>query len=60
MQVVPIRRFEDLVVDHGVGITRAIMGQSSNSDDPVANSGLSTVGEVRLMPDLSTKVTLPW
>ncbi|KAG0564877.1 hypothetical protein KC19_8G147000 [Ceratodon purpureus] len=59
-RVVPIRRFEDVVVEHGVGITQVIMGQTSYSDSPAANSGLTAVGEVRLMPDLSTKVTIPW
>ena len=60
MQVVPIQRFEEVVVEHGVSILQGIMGQTSHSDFPAANSGLSSVGEVRLIPDLSTKVTLPW
>jgi len=60
MQVVPVRRFEEVVVEHGVGIAQCIMGMTSYTDSPAANSGLSAVGEVRLMPDLSTKFTLPW
>lgn len=60
MQVVPIRRFEEVVVEYGVSILQGIMGQTSHSDLPAANSGLSSIGEVRLIPDLSTKITLPW
>jgi hypothetical protein len=60
MQVVPIQRFEEVVVEHGVGILRGIMAQTSHSDSPAPNSGFSAVGEIRLMPDLSTKIALPW
>ncbi|XP_073386225.1 protein fluG isoform X2 [Physcomitrium patens] len=59
-RVVPRRRFEEVVVEHGVGIPSCIMGMTAHSDFAALGSGLSSVGEVRLMPDLSTKITVPW
>lgn len=49
-----------MVVEHGVGIPSCIMGMTAHSDFAALGSGLSSVGEVRLMPDLSTKITVPW
>lgn len=60
MQVVPIRRFEEVVVEYGIGIAQCVMAMTSFTDCPAPNTGFSAVGEIRLMPDLSTKVTLPW
>ncbi|KAK1289966.1 hypothetical protein QJS10_CPB18g01690 [Acorus calamus] len=36
------------------------MGMSSFSDGPAEGSNLTAVGEIRLIPDLSTKWRLPW
>ena len=59
-QVVPVKRYEGVVMDHGLGITQACMAMTSFSDAPAPNSGLSAVGEIRLMPDISTRRRLPW
>jgi hypothetical protein len=59
-RVIPLERFEGVVVSHGVGYTQASMGMTSFSDVPAADSGLSVVGEIRLMPDMTTKRRLPW
>lgn len=60
MQIIPTRRFEEVVVQHGVGLAQCIMAMTSYMDSPAPDTGLSPVGEIRLMPDLSTKVILPW
>ncbi|KAL6585412.1 hypothetical protein OROMI_002056 [Orobanche minor] len=59
-RVVPQRRFHELVTKHGVGLTCASMGMSSHMDGPADGTNLSGVGEIRLMPDLSTKSVIPW
>jgi hypothetical protein len=59
-QVVPVKRYEGVVMDHGLGITQACMAMTSFSDAPAPNSGLSAIGEIRLMPDISTRRRLPW
>jgi hypothetical protein len=59
-QVIPLERFGGVVISHGVGYTQACMGMTSFSDIPAADSGLSVVGEIRLMPDITTKHRLPW
>ncbi|CAK9206683.1 unnamed protein product [Sphagnum troendelagicum] len=59
-RVIPLERFEGVVVSHGVGYAQAGMGMTSFSDVPAADSGLSVVGEIRLMPDMTTKRRLPW
>jgi hypothetical protein len=59
-QVIPLERFGGVVVSHGVGYTQACMGMTSFSDVPAADSGVSVVGEIRLMPDMTTKRRLPW
>ena len=45
---------------NGVGLTCCSMGMASYVDGPADGSGLSAVGEIRLIPDLSTKCRLPW
>eukprot|EP00897_Mesotaenium_endlicherianum_P009630 jgi/Mesen1/8696/ME000052S08122 len=60
VRMVPTDRFESVVVQHGVGITQACMAMSSLSDAPSPGSGLSAVGEIRLVPDLSTRRNIPW
>jgi glutamine synthetase/predicted TIM-barrel fold metal-dependent hydrolase len=59
-RIIPTRRFEEVVVQYGVGIAQCIMAMSSHTDCPAPDTGFSPVGEIRLMPDLSTKVILPW
>lgn len=59
-QVIPLERFGGVVISHGVGYAQAGMAMTSFSDSPAADSGLSVVGEIRLMPDITTKHRLPW
>ncbi|KAA8516596.1 hypothetical protein F0562_016898 [Nyssa sinensis] len=59
-RVVPEKRFRDVVKKNGVGLTVACMGMSSAVDGPADETNLSGVGEIRLMPDLSTKWKIPW
>ncbi|KAL2229373.1 UNVERIFIED_CONTAM: Protein fluG [Sesamum indicum] len=59
-RVVPQKRFHDLVVKNGVGLTCASMAMSSHMDGPADGTNLSGVGEIRLIPDLSTKSVIPW
>lgn len=59
-QVVPKKRFDDVVTKNGVGLAFAVMGMTSFLDGPAAGSGLGAVGEARLTPDLSTKRPIPW
>ncbi|ESW16388.1 hypothetical protein PHAVU_007G152500 [Phaseolus vulgaris] len=57
---VPKKRFNDVVVKNGVGLAFAAMGFSSLMDGPADGSGLTAVGETRLIPDLSTLRRIPW
>ncbi|KAL6519364.1 hypothetical protein OROGR_018684 [Orobanche gracilis] len=59
-RVVPQRRFHELVTKNGVGLTCASMGMSSHMDGPADGTNLTGVGEIRLMPDLSTQCVIPW
>ncbi|CAJ1968859.1 unnamed protein product [Sphenostylis stenocarpa] len=59
-RVVPKKRFNDVVVKNGVGLAFAVMGFSSFMDGPADGTGLTAVGETRLMPDLSTLRRIPW
>ncbi|KAF9680218.1 hypothetical protein SADUNF_Sadunf06G0098400 [Salix dunnii] len=59
-RVVPVKRFGDIVRKNGVGLTHASMGMSSASDCPADESGLTAVGEIRLMPDITTRKKIPW
>jgi len=47
-------------LEHGLGITAASQALPVMFDAVVAGSGLSPVGEVRLMPDWSTLTPLPY
>lgn len=60
MQAVPKKRFNDTVVKNGVGLAFVVMGFSSLMDAPAHGSGLTAVGETRLIPDLSTIRRIPW
>ncbi|CAG9465626.1 unnamed protein product [Pedinophyceae sp. YPF-701] len=63
-RAVPWRVFERAVSAegnrHGLGLTRACMAMPCYADGCVPDSGLSVVGEVRLTPDASTLMRLPW
>lgn len=59
-QAVPKKRFNDIVAKNGVGLAFATLGFSSYMDGPADGSGLTAVGETRLMPDLSTLTRIPW
>ncbi|PIA37132.1 hypothetical protein AQUCO_03000006v1 [Aquilegia coerulea] len=58
-RAVPAKRFGTVVKD-GVGLTVASMALRSSVDAPADGSGLTGVGEIRLIPDLSTKCRIPW
>ncbi|MED6156349.1 hypothetical protein PIB30_013623 [Stylosanthes scabra] len=59
-RVVPRKRFDDVVTKNGVGLACCVMAMASYIDGPAEGSGLNAVGEIRLMPDLSTRVRIPW
>ncbi|KAJ6742503.1 GAMMA-GLUTAMYLPUTRESCINE SYNTHETASE [Salix viminalis] len=59
-RAVPVKRFGDIVRKNGVGLTHASMGMSSAADSPADESGLTGVGEIRLMPDIATRKKIPW
>lgn len=59
-QAVQVQRFNRSVKKNGIGLTFASMGMTSFSDGPAEESKLTGVGEIRLVPDLSTKHTIPW
>lgn len=59
-RVVPGKRFNNVVKNNGVGLTFACMGMTSAIDGPADGTNLTGVGEIRLIPDLSTKLKIPW
>ncbi|GAV85734.1 Gln-synt_C domain-containing protein/Amidohydro_2 domain-containing protein [Cephalotus follicularis] len=59
-RVVPGKRFNDVIRKNGVGLTFACMAMSSAVDGAADDTNLTGVGEIRLMPDLSTRWTIPW
>ncbi|XP_051152455.1 protein fluG isoform X2 [Andrographis paniculata] len=59
-RVVPQKRFYTLVMKNGIGLTCASMGMTSYADGPADETNLSGVGEIRLIPDLSTRNIIPW
>ncbi|CAI5511843.1 unnamed protein product, partial [Closterium sp. Naga37s-1] len=60
VRAVPWDRFRTLTCQQGVGLARCIYAFASFVDGPAPGCGLSAVGEVRLMPDVSTLRSLPW
>lgn len=52
--------FDSTCRQHGVGISVAQQAVPVMFDAPSAGSGLGPVGEVRLVPDLTTAVLLPY
>ncbi|GAB4847980.1 hypothetical protein Ancab_039400 [Ancistrocladus abbreviatus] len=59
-RVVPSKRFHDVIKKNGVGLTFACMGMTSFTDGPAVETNLTGIGEIRLMPDLSTQRRIPW
>lgn len=59
-RVVPEKRFDDVVRKNGIGIPCAVMGLVSLKDSIADETNLTEVGEIRLLPDLSTKAIIPW
>ncbi|CAA7019124.1 unnamed protein product [Microthlaspi erraticum] len=59
-RAVQAQRFNKSVSKNGVGLPHAVMGMPSFTDSPAEETKLTGVGEVRLVPDLSTKRTIPW
>ncbi|KAK9289399.1 hypothetical protein L1049_007554 [Liquidambar formosana] len=59
-RVIPVKRFNNVITKNGVGLTHACMAMSSAADCPADGTNLTGVGEIRLMPDLSTKRRIPW
>ncbi|CAH2064248.1 unnamed protein product, partial [Thlaspi arvense] len=59
-RAVHAQRFNRSVKKNGIGLTHASMGMPSFTDGPAEESKLTGVGEIRLVPDLSTKRTIPW
>ncbi|KAJ4705017.1 Glutamate-ammonia ligase-like protein [Melia azedarach] len=59
-RVVPVKRFNDVVMKNGIGLTFACMAMSSHLDGPADETNLTGTGEIRLMPDLSTRLRIPW
>lgn len=60
IQVIPAKRFYEVVKNNGVGLAVVSMGMTSFLDAPADGTNLTAVGEIRLVPDLSTKYTIPW
>lgn len=60
LQVIPQERFYSSVKKHGLGLTIECMGMTSLSDDIAQDTWISPTGEVRTVPDLSTKCRVPW
>ncbi|CAN6196302.1 unnamed protein product [Urochloa humidicola] len=59
-RVLPAQRFYDITRNKGIALPLAIMGMPSFSDCPAEGTNLTSVGEMRLIPDMSTIVRLPW
>nr|XP_043629896.1 protein fluG [Erigeron canadensis] len=59
-RVVPQQRFDTFVKENGLGLTCASMGMSSAMDGPADETNLTGTGEIRLIPDLSTRCKIPW
>ncbi|XP_011657677.1 type-1 glutamine synthetase 1 isoform X1 [Cucumis sativus] len=58
-RVIPSTRFNDVVKKNGVGLSVVCMARSSHTEIPIGKD-LTGVGEIRLLPDLSTKRIVPW
>ncbi|CAN0926193.1 Glutamine synthetase [Linum grandiflorum] len=56
----PAKRFNEVVTRSGAGLTYTCMAFPSYIDSPADGCNLVCAGEIRLMPDLSTKTKIPW
>ncbi|XP_078173404.1 protein fluG-like isoform X1 [Carex rostrata] len=59
-RVVPAGRFYEEVKTKGVGLTHASMAMLSFIDGPAEGTNLTAVGEIRLVPDMTTISRIPW
>uniref|UniRef100_A0A6M2EYS3 GS catalytic domain-containing protein n=1 Tax=Populus davidiana TaxID=266767 RepID=A0A6M2EYS3_9ROSI len=59
-RAVPLKRFNDIVRKNGVGLTHASMAMCSATDGLADETGLTAVGEIRLVPDVTTRKKIPW
>ncbi|KAL2323182.1 hypothetical protein Fmac_027561 [Flemingia macrophylla] len=59
-KAIPKKRLNEIVAKNGVALSFVTMGFPSHVDGPADGSGLTAVGEARLMPDLSTIKRIPW
>ncbi|XP_060957795.1 protein fluG [Cannabis sativa] len=59
-RVVPSPHFQNVVQRNGVSLPVLLMGNPSFGVPILENSGLTAVGQVRLVPDLSTRRIIPW
>ncbi|XP_058747378.1 uncharacterized protein LOC131620345 [Vicia villosa] len=59
-RAIPRKRFYDVVAKNGVGLAFVNTVLTSFWDGPAPGSAVGFVGESRLIPDLSTKTTIPW
>ncbi|KAL5709751.1 glutamine synthetase [Ranunculus cassubicifolius] len=59
-RAIQAKRFYEVVKKNGVGLTMACMALLSGIDAAPEETNLSGVGEIRLIPDLSTKWRIPW
>jgi len=58
-RVVPTRRLKE-VETSGVGLTMGSMGTHVFGDEVAPQSGLGAWGEVRLVPDMESRCSVPW
>ncbi|KAJ9552793.1 hypothetical protein OSB04_016838 [Centaurea solstitialis] len=59
-RVVLQKRFDNFITENGLGLTCAAMALTSAMDCPADGSNLTGTGEIRLIPDLSTRCRIPW
>ena len=58
--MVPKTKFETVTKVSGASLGLCCVAMTSHADSPAEGSGLTTVGEIRLVPDMTTKQVLPW
>lgn len=55
-----MKHFYEITKNNGIGLTVASMSMTSYSSCPAKNTNLTAVGEIRIIPDMSTKHRIPW
>ncbi|KAF0501941.1 glutamine synthetase/guanido kinase [Gigaspora margarita] len=58
--IVPIDRFQNYIVNHGVTIMRALTALPYYADIVPKDVGVTATGELLMKPDLSTLIHLPY